>query len=232
MLHLGRKPKKLRPARRRRNDVQPRKADPSCYCSRRTVRRRPLDPSGRLCRQRPGRGQDGIRAGASRRLCQIVQSRTAPDVHGDQPGPGPLLPQQLAARQLHGAGHRQRLPEQADAGDVVGRQARERRCRAHGRPGRGDPERMDSQSRTRRRQRARSRAAAAEPAGRCRQGDRRSEVRPVPLPPPADPDAVDPRQLGEEDYLDARAYPREARGGRSDRCGTEDRRRLSGEEFL
>ena len=78
--------KKIRPARRRRNDVQPRKADPSCSCSRRAVRRRPLDQSGRFCRQRSGRGQDCIRAGASRSLCQIVQSRAAPDVHGHQPG--------------------------------------------------------------------------------------------------------------------------------------------------
>jgi hypothetical protein len=35
----------------------------------------------------------------------------------------------------------------------------------------------------------------------------RSKMRPVPFPPPADADAVDPRQLGAEDHMDAGAHP-------------------------
>ena len=83
---------------------------------------------GRLCRQRSGRGQECIRAGAVRSLCQIDQSGATPDVHGRQSGARPLHHEQPAAGQLHGAGHRQRLPEQAHAGGFDGRQAGDCRC--------------------------------------------------------------------------------------------------------
>ena len=52
-----------------------------------------------------------------------------------------------------------------------------------------------------------SRVGAAESAGRGRQSDHGTEVRPMPFPVAADANAMDPRQLGEKDRLDARTHP-------------------------
>ena len=68
-------------------------------------------------------------------------------------------------------------------------------------------ERMGSEPWARRRQRTGSRVGAAEPAGRGRQSDHGTEVRPMPFPVAADANAMVPRQLGEKDRLDARTHP-------------------------
>ena len=91
---------------------------------------------------------------------------------------------------------------------------------------------MDSVARTRRRQRTGSRAGTAESAGRRRQSDCGSEVRPVPFPAPADADEMDPQELGEKDRLDAGTRRRKARRRRLDGSGRKDRGGLSGEEFF
>ena len=89
---------------------------------------------------RPGGGRQGFGAGCGQRRRRQAgrrgdgethQCRPPPDLHGGQPGPGPLPGGRPAGRPVHRAGDRGRLrKQQVGAGERRGRQERQDRSRA------------------------------------------------------------------------------------------------------